>query len=98
MSCPALSISNGHVDSSSRYYGVEVTITCDKGHDIDGESSLKTQCQVNDTTAVWSRDPGSCDSEFKPNIEVCEVFHFHVYSCYYPKVSWSVSRPQKEAY
>ena len=75
MLCPALSISNGHVDSSSRYYGVEVTITCDKGHDIEGESSIKTQCQVNDSTAVWSQDPGSCDG--KANIGVC-VAHLAV--------------------
>ena len=64
MLCPPLNITNGHVDSSSRYYGVEVTITCDKGHDIDGESSIKTQCQVNNSVAVWSQDSHTCKGKF----------------------------------
>ncbi len=64
MLCPPLNITNGRIDSSSRYYGVEVTITCDKGHDIDGESSIKTQCQVNGSVTVWSKDPQKCESKF----------------------------------
>ena len=63
MLCERLNISNGRLDSLSRHYGAEVTISCNTGHEIDGESVVQTQCQVNNSVTFWTKNPGKCDSK-----------------------------------